>query len=296
MVEARRRIEERLPVMRDLAVTPLDVDELRALTQGMSTEEMNALADSRAIPKAKPKQRSAGRGTAQPGMMRMVGAYSKAAATATQATPPKAAQGVSRSSTTAEGDQNTAAALALIHGLASAMGTMSGENNPSDHTAAAIAKASPEAAALFSGNGRAERASRELNRVEELVHANPSATTEQLNDMFPLSADRIAQLIHSDPRITRDRLVELGRMFPATPEGGAASAAPAAATNEQMSGERFALFTAYVRRNIDGRALDNEADMARLFPELFQDEVPDDVDPDDLSDGLPGDYGPGHED
>jgi len=281
MVEARRRVEERLPAMRDSAVTPLNVDELRALTQGMSTEEMNAFADSRAIPKAMPKQRSAGRGTAQPGMKRMVGAYTEASATATQATPPKAAQGAPRSSTTAEGDQNTAAALAMIHGLASAMGTMSGENNPSDHTAAAIAKASPEAAALFSGNGRAERASRELNRM---------------NDAIPLSTDRIAQLIHSDPRITRDRLVELGRMFPATPEGGAASAAPAAATNEQMSGERFALFLAYVRRNIDGRALDNEADMARLFPELFQDEVPDDVNPDDLSDGLPEDYGPGHED
>jgi len=117
-----------------------------------------------------------------------------------------------------------------------------------------------------------------------------------MNDAIPLSTDRIAQLIHSDPRITRDRLVELGRMFPATPEGGAASAAPAAATNEQMSGERFALFTAYIRRNIDGQALDNEAAMARLFPELYPDGVPDDVNPDDLSDGLPGDYGPGHED
>ena len=128
------------------------------------------------------------------------------------------------------------------------------------------------------------------------MRANPSATPERLNEMFPLTADRIAQLIHSDPRITRDRLVELGRMFPAAPGSGTASAAPATTTNVQMSGERSAALTAYIRRNIDGQVLDNEAAMARLFPELYQDEVPDDVDPNNLSDGLPEDYGPGHED
>ena len=62
-----------------------------------------------------------------------------------------------------------------------------------------------------------------------------------------------------------------------------------------MSAERFAAFTAYVRQNVDGEVADDEQNMARRFPELYQMEVPDDVDPNDLPDGLPDDYGPGHD-
>ena len=83
---------------------------------------------------------------------------------------------------------------------------------------------------------------------------------------------------------------------PREQESGTATATSAAPPNVQMSEERFAAFTAYIRRNVDGRVIDNEAVMAELFPELYQEEVPSDVDPDNLSDGRPDDYGPGHDD
>ena len=129
------------------------------MTRGMTAEQMNALADSRvplkAKPMPKPKMQPAGRGTAQQGMLRMVGAYPSASTTTTPAMPPQVDHGSPRPTTTAEGAQHTAAAMAAIHGLTTLMGAMAGENNPSDITTAAVAKASPEAAALFAGSGTA---------------------------------------------------------------------------------------------------------------------------------------------
>ena len=49
LVEAQRRVEERLPAARNLNVSPLTVEEMRAMTRGMTAEQMNALADSRAL-------------------------------------------------------------------------------------------------------------------------------------------------------------------------------------------------------------------------------------------------------
>ena len=294
LVEARRRVEERLPAMRDLNVSPLTVEELRAMTQGMTADQMNALVDSRALLKAKPmpkpKLQPAGRGTAQPGMIRMIGAYPKASAKTTSATPPQADRGSSRP-TTAVGDaHHTAAALAAIHGLTTAMGALAGENNPSDHTTAAVAKASPEAAALFSGS-----------RIEELNRANPRTCACPRGCRTLVYGREVFCdycFAETDPQPRCDCGDCCGNTSQETrgQESGTATAASAATPNVQMSGKRFAAFTAYIRRNVDGRAIDNEETMAELFPELFQRGVPEDVDPDNLSDGRPDDYEPGHED
>ena len=133
--------------MRNLRVTPLDVEELRLMTHGMTADQMNALADTRANERARPQPKpmpkrtpkAAGRGTAQPGMVRMVtGAYPKAA----PPTPFQNTQEASESTTAGVDAQSAAVALAAIQlGLTAAMGALAGENNPADHTANAIRRA-----------------------------------------------------------------------------------------------------------------------------------------------------------
>jgi len=254
------------------------------ITDGMTADQMNALADVRAKERARPElkskpmpkrtQQSAGRGTAQPGMIRMVtGAYPEVA----PPTPLQNTQDASEPTTAGVDAQSTAVALAAIHGLTTAMGVLAGENDPAEHTANALRLAyeaqyveihgqSDDDGGLpgpaFGGpywQGRAARrgAAAWLNRTPQddlstAASSEPGDAPPGAARRTPQNLQMSAEEIASATRLTGERLGEL------------------MASNPNMSDERL-------------------AELGRHFAD-----APPDADV--LSDGIPSDYGPGHED